>query len=174
MRRAIRYAGIALLIAAVAALTQGCNRSRVFSRYCHIDEDGWERIDTLRYTAYVSPLYSYASPTEREALVEQKTTCQSWVELRVHGDYPYQNVALVVRQCVPSQRLQWCDTLECSLVNESGVLNGRGVGALQYRFPLRRMILTDADSIEVRISHVMKKETLRGVLDVGFTLERMM
>ncbi|MGN0220788.1 MAG: gliding motility lipoprotein GldH [Prevotella sp.] len=173
MRRAIRYAGIVLIITAVVALTQGCNRSRVFSRYCHIDEEGWERTDTLRYTAYVSPLYSYTQPAEREALAERKSTCQSWVELRVHGDYPYQNVALVVRQCVPSQRKQWCDTLQCSLVNEKGVFNGHGVGAFQYRFPLRSMTLTDADSIEVHISHIMKKETLRGILDVGFALERM-
>ena len=34
------------------------------------------------------------------------------------------------------------------------------------------MELTDTDSIEVRISHIMKKETLHGILDVGFSLER--
>ena len=172
MCRAIRYAGI-ILLTAVAALTQGCSRSRVFSHYCHIDEDGWERTDTLRYTAYVSPLYPYTLPAERSALAEKNAICQSWVELRVHGDYPYQNVALVVKQRVRMQRQQWCDTLSCSLVNEKGVFNGYGMGAFQYRFPLRRMTLTDADSIEVCISHLMKKETLQGILDVGFTLERM-
>ena len=127
----------------------------------------------MRYTAYVSPLYPYTLPAERSALAEKNTICQSWVELRVHGDYPYQNVALVVKQRVRMQRQQWCDTLLCTLANGKGVLNGHGIGTLQYRFPLRRMTLTDADSIEVCISHIMKKETLHGILDVGFTLERM-
>lgn len=171
MGRAIRYASI-FLITAVATFTQGCNRSRVYSRYCHIGKEGWERTDTMRYMAHVNPLFPYTSQKERETLAGKKAICQTWVELRVHGEYPYQNIALAVKQCVYPQKLQWCDTLSCSLVNERGVFSGNGVGALQYRFPLRRMELTDTDSIEVRISHIMKKETLHGILDVGFSLER--
>ena len=139
----------------VALAVAGCDRKTVYHHYEHTPLVGWERTDTLFFA--VEPMVAKAD-VHRD------------VELRTADSYPFRSLTLIVGQTVlPSGRSR-CDTLDCRLVTPDGTVLGRGVTLYQYRFPLPDVSLDEGDSLCLRISHNMKRETLPGIADVGIRL----
>lgn len=142
--------------AAVVLMVAACGDGMVYSKFVPAPVDGLEKNDTVSFC--VPPVASSGSYRQE-------------IGLRITADYPFTSISLEVRQTVePGHRVS-TDTLVCRLYDDDGNLLGHGVSMFQYGFALPDIDLRKGDSLHVRVRHVMKREILPGITDIGFSLE---
>lgn len=138
----------------VALAIAGCNRKTIYHHYEHAPVAGWEKSDTLTFTVKA----------------KERAVVQRDVELRISGDYPFQQLNLIVEQTAYPAAIRRRDTLNCNLIDPQGNIDGKGLSLYQYRFHMTDISLNEGDSLCVRIRHNMKREILPGIADVGLRL----
>ncbi len=134
-----------------------CTNNTLLHHYQSIGHEGWSRGDTL--------LFSLPSDSVNEV------PCLLFVELRLTPLYPYSTLCLVAEEewdGTVSQR----DTLLFTLSDSTGNLCGRGLNLLQYEQSLRPLTLRPASHGQLRLRHIMSREVMPGVNDVGIKLKR--
>ncbi|MBQ7511504.1 MAG: gliding motility lipoprotein GldH [Prevotella sp.] len=134
----------------------GCDRTVVYNHFEQTPASGWERNDTLSFVT--TPITTNGDYDET-------------VMLRINNDYPFMGITLVVEQTVYPTLLTVCDTLNCKLIDERGNAEGPGISEYQYAFPLRRLKLTEGNTVRISVRHDMKRGILPGVTDVGILLK---
>jgi gliding motility-associated lipoprotein GldH len=142
-----------------------CDRKMLYHHYEHTTLGGWDKNDTLLFTV----------PAARQRAVVQRD-----VEIRISGDYPFQQLNLIVEQTTlptsketgpfPGKTISRRDTLNCSLIDREGNIKGDGISLYQYRFHMTDISVNEGDSICICIRHNMKREILPGIADVGIRL----
>lgn len=154
----LKHALRPLLALAVLVITLGaCRGDVVYDTYDHTMLVGWDKADTLCFNI---------PPMKTQGLYRQE------VGLRVNGSFPFTGITLVVDQTVePGHRL-YSDTLRCKLTDNRGNTLGHGVSYYQFDFPVSDLHLEAGDSLHIDIRHIMKREILPGVADVGIRLSR--
>lgn len=155
----MRWMRVFLLLACAAAMG-ACTGGKVYDHYEHTLVAGWDRADSLSFS--VPPV----------AVDGRYATA---LGLRISSAYPYRELALVVRQTVVEGRRKartTVDTLHCTLFSERGIVEGRGIGTYQYTFRVSELALRQGDSIHVTVSHIMRREIMPGVTDVGIEIDR--
>lgn len=151
-----RTLNILSVTAAVALMVAACGDGTVYSKFVPAPVDGLEKNDTVSFS--VPPVASYGSYRQE-------------IGLRITSDYPFKSLCLEVKQTVePGHRVS-TDTLVCRLYDDDGNLLGHGVSMFQYGFALPDIGLRKGDSLHVRVRHVMKREILPGITDIGFSME---
>lgn len=141
----------------VVLMLEACRDDVVYDTYDHTQLVGWDKADTLYYNV---------SPLRTAGLYRQE------VGLRINGSFPFTGVTLVVDQTVePGHRL-YSDTLRCKLTDNKGNTLGRGVSYYQFDFPVSELHLEAGDSLHISVRHIMKREILPGIADVGIRLSR--
>jgi len=134
-----------------------CADDVVYDKYNHTRLSGWDKADTLSYDI---------NPVPSAGLYRQE------VGLRVNDEFPFTDLMLVVDQCVePGHRLV-CDTLTCSITDRKGKVLGHGVGCYQYNLTVSELYLGKGDSLHVGIRHIMRREVLQGISDIGLRMSR--
>jgi len=142
----------------MAAITlAGCRDSVPYSHYEHIEIDGWERTDTLKF---------------RIADIIADGDYDEVIGMRIDGSYPFTSVTLIAEQHSPSYGLLRTDTLECRLTDNEANFTGTGSTYLSYEFPLATLRLQQADTLDVKLYHTMLRQSLNGITDVGLTLRK--
>ena len=137
-------------------MVAACGDGTVYSKFVPAPVDGLEKNDTVSFS--VPPVASYGSYRQE-------------IGLRITSDYPFKSLCLEVKQTVePGHRVS-TDTLVCRLYDDDGNLLGHGVSMFQYGFALPDIGLRKGDSLHVRVRHVMKREILPGITDIGFSME---
>lgn len=134
----------------------GCIGQTVYHHYEHTPVAGWEREDAL----------TFGVPPMKERAVIRRS-----VDLRTTAAYPFRSLSLVVDQIVFPSRMHRRDTVHCTLADGDGKRLGDGRSMFQQTFPLPDISLNEGDSLSVTIHHVMARETLTGIADVGLRLE---
>lgn len=148
-------------MAALLAMT-GCSRQTIYSHYEPIVPEGWERNDSICFDIPI--------------IIEEGDYSQT-IGLRTDNAYPYKNLTLVVdyRLKTPNPRpqtLQWRDTLEVRITDNEGNVLGTGINHYQYEMALPNIMLHIDDSLHVSVRHLMRRECLPGITDIGFTVSR--
>jgi len=146
-------------LAAVIALftIYSCGDGVVFDTYNHVPLSGWEKSDTLFYD--VPPLV-------------QDSRYRQTLGLRINQSYPFTGLTFVIDQTVePGHRL-FADTVRCRLIDSKGNMLGKGVNYYQYDFIISEVNLNRGDSLHLGIRHIMKRETLPGIADIGVKISR--
>ena len=64
------------------------------------------------------------------------------------------------------------DTLDCRLIDDSGIAMGQGVSQYQYLFPLKTLPLHCGDSLHLEVHHNMKRQILPGITGVGIKIQK--
>lgn len=144
-------------IAAVALLAAACTSDTLYHAYRHIAPDGWQYTDTLEFQL----------PSAR-----QSEACALSVGLRISASFPYESLTLVVETKTDSLSHARKDTLFCPLTSVGGTLAGCGVSLLQYEVPAGHMQLRKGQSARVRLYHIMSRETMPHIHDVGLRCAR--
>ena len=141
----------------VALVFGSCNRKAVYSHYVHLPMDGWgwERTDTLFFD--VSCIDS-----DGDYVLE--------IGLRCTIDYPFKELALVVTTELLHRNIWSRDTLNFQIADDGGNYLGDGVNLMQYVETLPQITLAKDDTLRVAIHHVMKRESLLGIAEVGLNL----
>lgn len=145
----------ATMVAAV--MLSACDGKTVYDKYRPTQIDGWEKNDTLVYD--VPPLAA-TGPYRQE------------VGVRISGAYPFTGLSLLVEQTVEPGHRRMADTLNCRLYDDKGNILGDGIGSYQYKFILSDAYLHKGDSLHVVVRHIMKREILPGISDIGFRMTR--
>lgn len=148
---------IYILLAAVAAALSlsSCDGGVAYDEYRATPVAGWERNDTLTFDVPRLRLGGSYAQT---------------LGLRVTGAYPFTALSLLVERVVEPGHRVYADTIDCRLYDDKGNILGRGVTTYQYAFALPPLNLRAGDSLRVSVRHVMKRDPLPGVSDVGYRL----
>ena len=118
----------------------GCQQQVAYHAFCHIDEPGWDKTDTLHFDI---------SPVARDGNYRLDA------ELRTDKD--------------PSKE-SFNNKIDCNLISETGVIEGDGISYFQYQFYVRGLSLHQGDSVHISLTHNMKREIMPGISDVGVKL----
>lgn len=154
MKLSFRYltAWVAIGIAA-----SSCQDDIVFHHYKSTPAWGWECNDTV--TFHTEPML--------QAGIYNET-----VGLRMMSNYPFMNLCLIVDQTVLPQKTVTRDTLTCQLIDNRGRTNEKGIDHFQYEFPLRQLHLEKGERLHVAIHHIMKRDMIPGITDVGIKISK--
>lgn len=134
-----------------------CIGETYLHQYQPVGEEGWNKADTLTF-----PL----SPLSADTLFD------THVGLRITPNFPYSKLWLAVRYDLKNPDTIYTDTLCLELSDTLGVMKGRGVTRLQYEHPALPLRLKEQQSGQLRIFHLMKKEILPDVCEVGLRLDK--
>ena len=153
-----------LYIIALMVITMGaasCSDPRTYDRYESVSLQGWSRKDTLTFDI----------PRQWEGNY-QLDLC-----LRAAQTYPYRNISMIIERKVIYYRQRkkrektYNDTINCEIVNDKGILAGqKGITSTEIRQAITSFRLNRNDSMQVKIRHIMSRESLPGISDVGIRL----
>lgn len=131
-----------------------CNGPKVYDSYCHTHIGGWEKNDTLNFD--IPPLKDSGIYTAE-------------LGLRINESYPFTGITLIA-QFIDKQGVLSTDTLNCNLMDNNGIPQGKGISYYQYSFKIKDLALIKDSRIRVCVRHDMKREILPGISDVGISL----
>ena len=140
------------LVVLLPLLCMACTRHTLIHSFRAIPEEGWRRSDTLVFT--LPP-----SPDDAEYAL--------YIDLRLHNRFPYRELWLAVEHHLPDSSLISRDTLCYHLSDESGNLCGQGINLLQYETRAGTLPLRTGEETQIRIHHLMRRETLPYIMEVG-------
>lgn len=145
------------IILSAAVILSACTGRTVYDKYLSTPVEGWERSDTLTFSI---PKLTGTGRYRQE------------IGLRINGAYPFTAVSLLVEQTVEPGHRVTADTINCRLYDSKGNHLGNGVSYFQYSFILSDTELQKGDSLNIRVRHIMRRETLPGISDIGFKMTR--
>ena len=146
-----------LTMIAVALALAGCDRDTLYFHYESTPLLGWERTDTLAFS---------------DIAVKASSNYKEEIGLRINDDFPFQSLFLVVEQEIRPHNIMRTDTLNCRLTDKNGMMKGRGLRFYQYNVHLTTLHLNAGDTLNVRIRHHMKRESLPGIANIGIKLSK--
>ncbi len=145
----------ALCLVGICMAFVACSRSVLMHTYRHIPVEGWEQSDAL----------SFAVDTIRDS-----ETLQMDIGVRTTNDFPYQKLWIVVDTELQNPDTAFTDTLSCMFVDHNGLRNGKGTDTYQYDFHLGEIELQKGQTGRFVVRHIMRREIIPGVTDIGVRL----
>ena len=150
---------IALMTTIMSATS--CSDPRTYDQYKSVSLQGWQRNDTLTFDI----------PRQWEGNY-QLDLC-----LRAAQTYPYRNLSVIIERKViyfrQRKKLEktYNDTVNCEVINVKGTLVGhKGITSTEILQAVTSFRLNRNDSLQVKIHHIMNRESLLGISDVGIRL----
>ena len=141
---------------AVMLLT-ACTGEVAYHHYEHVAEEGWDKEDTLILktdTLYETATYS----------VE--------VNLRTTAEYPYKQLMLMVEEKLLPNKAKRVFPVTFQIASDEGERNGEKLLYYELEKQLAMQQLSQGDSLQFRIYHKMRRQTLPGIKDVGIKIEK--
>lgn len=148
---------IVLLVVLATLCLMGCSKKKVFMDYAHVASAGWMRADSM--------CFSVDSVSEDG---------EYYLKLGLRSDnrYPYMDIAVVIERKIFPRETCHRDTVFLDLISPNGHSRGTGVNVYQYLFDVDTLYLDKGDSVSVSVRHIMKKDSLQGISDVGIELRK--
>ncbi|MDE7386789.1 MAG: gliding motility lipoprotein GldH [Muribaculaceae bacterium] len=144
-----------LIILILVATVSSCTGGYKYSDYREVATEGWPYGERFDYTV-----------TGRDSVF----TGTLMVSLTHDNSYEYSNIWLEVT--VPGDSTVMVDTVNVTLCDPYGNWYGNGMpGHYQFTDTLVGRPLTIADSSRITVRHIMRVDTLRGISQVGISLE---
>lgn len=153
----VKLSHIIVSFIGIVLLFVSCDRKKVYDEYAHTPLVGWEKNDTI----------SFAVPKVKDAGAYNFT-----LNLRSDNSFPFTNVVLVVGITTFPSIDTYVDTLKCMLTNKRGNTLGKGINIYQHDFSITSLNLKADDSVYVTVQHIMKREMLPGISDVGLLITK--
>ena len=153
----IKPAIILILIAALVA----CTESTAIKDYRDLPAEGWRAKDTL--TFQIDTIHRAAPYKVLLGIRTSSARAYPFQQLTIVAE---QEWSIVDKDSVRSQR----DTLNITLTNALGDVQGKGVSNYEYLLPLTQLHLHPGHRGRIRIYHLMRRPTLQGITNVGLEL----
>lgn len=144
-------------VACVAMALYSCNSNVVYNKYNHTPLVGWEKNDTLVFD--VPPM-------------KESSRYRLELGLRTSTSFPFTGLSLVIDRTVEPGHILYTDTINCRLADDKGNVLGRGVSYFQYNFIVSDINLNKGDSLHICVRHIMKREIMPGISDIGLKISR--
>ncbi|MCR5076721.1 MAG: gliding motility lipoprotein GldH [Prevotella sp.] len=153
---------IALMATVIGA--GSCSDPRTYDHYESVPMKGWERNDTL----------SFNVPRQWEGLYQLD------LGLRASQAFPYKEITLIMERTVINyrhrmkQEKRFQDTVRCEIINDKGMLMGKdGVSSSEIRYHITDFRLIRSDSLHITLRHVMSRDAVPGISNVGIRLTKL-
>lgn len=146
-----------VLVFAAAGIIS-CDQAQVFDKYSAIPDAQWHKDSLVVFTVPVT------DTLQNHNLL---------VNVRNETTYNYSNLWLFVEIVQPDGETMK-DTFQMVLAEPSGKWLGEGIGKLKTQQAIfrRNVYFPVSGEYTVKIQHGMREETLRGIHDVGFSVEK--
>lgn len=138
-------------------LLVSCDRNTLMHSYQPLSENSWDRTDTLQFNL---------------PILAMDECCRVQIGLRVTNNYPYEGLVLEVEQKFQNPYSHRADTIKYMLTDESGDFTENGINYYQYESQSIPVDLKKGQTGEIRIRHLMHREVLPGIMDVGVRVFR--
>ena len=152
--------GILLLSLPVA-----CQDNRTFNSYKHIKIGGWARNDTVMFNI----------PRQWEGHYSME------LDVRATYKFPYRSISMIVeQQIIPANKhhipvTSTTDTINCRIFDNNGNMLARnGIFTSENTNYLSSFHLNRGDSLRLTITHIMSRDELPGISEIGLCLSRIM
>ncbi len=147
---------IAILSLVFIGLFASCGKRTIYSEYQAIPHSGWEADSAVAFTFTITD-----SLAAYDLILHVRHTQQ----------YPYQNMWMFVEGVTPTGAL--VDTIEFYLADQRGQWLGNGWGNLREMpvLYIHKMVFPASGDYTCRIYQGMRDECLRGINDVGLSVE---
>lgn len=146
-----------ILLLALGVTLAACTRSTLIHVYRNVPAEGWDQSDVL----------SFPLDTVRHGGVYNLS-----IGVRTTNLYPYQKLWIVVETALCNPDTAFADTLACTFVGDDGIKNGKGTDTQQYDFHLGQTLLQQGQSGTVSVRHIMRREVVPGVSDIGIRISK--
>lgn len=147
-----------IVLYAALALCTACRQSEDYRHFETVDDEGWDITD--RYTFAVPP-------------VQREGNYDLTLHLRTTTATPYPFLDLYVEVvetwCNDTVTTTYTDTVACPLARQD--TPSTGVVIQQYTYPIRTRHCQRGDSLTLTLRHIMRREMLPGITDVGIMLQ---
>ena len=154
----MRKFGVLFSLLFVLALSLSCDRERtVCFTYRPTPVEGWEQHNALTF-----PIDSVQQTGEYNLSIGVRTTY----------DYPFQTLWFQVTTRLEHSHLELLDTLVCQVTDPQGNTLGHGISIFQYVYPLTSVHLNVGQRGTITVKHIMRRNMLPGVSDVGVVLRK--
>lgn len=146
------------LTAVVAVLLMAaCDDQRTFDRYVPVESQTWDSAEEVCFDV----------PRQAEG------TYTMTLGLRQTTAYPYTNIAVAVETTVLPRHTVRRDTVRCTMNDGVGRPMGQhGVSVSERNAGICAFHLQQGDSLHIAVRHLMQRQDLPGVSDVGIRLEK--
>ena len=150
---------IKYLLAAVMLLALfSCNGNLIYTDVADMPGASWNLFNTPDFS------FNVADTTKSTNI---------FFTIRTGSQYPYRNLFLFVTTIAPDGK-SITDTLEYNIADEKGNWLGKGFGEIhELRLPYRKNVYFPVKgTYHFAVRHGMRTDDLKGVYDIGVTVER--
>jgi gliding motility-associated lipoprotein GldH len=139
-------------------LFSGCSRNTVFTDSVSMPGKEWSLENVPVFSSQVTDTIS---------------TNDIFFIIRTSSSYPFRNIYLFVSTTSPAGKTI-TDTIQYMLADEKGKWYGKGIGDIhELNLPFKSNVYFPSKGIySFKIQHGMRSETLKGVYDLGFRIEK--
>lgn len=136
---------------------QSCDSNRYFEQNQQIENEKWFYQDAKTFSFDI---------------VDTNSLFNYYVNVRNTNDYPFANLYIFLNSKFPDGEMAR-DTIELQLAELNGKWLGSGYGRYKYnQFILRKgMRFVQTGTYTFQIEQGMRKDTLKGITDIGIRLE---
>lgn len=145
----------ALLMAIL--LLASCDKDTILHSYQPLTDNCWDRRDTITFDL----------PEQT-----QDDNCSMLIGLRLTNHFPYRQLIMLVEQDLCHPAVHKSDTIFYNLANEAGDFTEGGGNYFQIETQGLHMNLKKGQTGRISIRHLMNRESLPGVTDVGIHIIR--
>ena len=125
-------------------------------QYASVDEDSWGAFEPLTFTLGPVPT---AGPYDIRLLLRMSST----------HPYPFKTLFVEVQQEWGADSVVRIDTVECHFAQT--VWETEGIHLHQYDYAVSSRHCHPADSVRISLRHLMRKEEIPGISNVGVALQ---
>lgn len=140
-----------LILSLFTLLFTACNDHMLFHQYVPIASEGWTRTDTILFT--LPP-----APAEED--------CQLYLGLRYGNTFPYEGIWIVVETELQHPSSVHSDTIYFTTTEKSK----QGILFNQQEKLVRTLHLHPSQQGTIRLHHVMNRETMPAITDIGIKI----
>ena len=144
------------LLLSMIVMIVACTQSTIYHHYEPIDDNGWSRTDTIQYEL----------PT-----VPEDGDYHISLGLRYNELFPYQGLWIVAETSLHHPTASYLDTLYFRTTDEDGRPTGKGLSLVQADTLLTTLHMPKGQKGQVCLRHIMIREVLPGIKDIGVKLE---
>ncbi len=145
-------------IIVAALLAAGCTDGTVYHAYHSTGSRSWNRNDTLQFALP-------ASPTGEDLV------CSLYVGLRIERLFPYESLCIATEE-IRDSAVVHRDTVTFHFADQHGNLINSGIRLLQFEVPAGLVTLRPSGEGEMRLYHIMTRETVPHITDAGIRVVR--
>ena len=144
------------LVVLLLVLLSACTGT-LYHRFYPVENGLWAKTDTLEY------VFSGGQAGDNAYCIN--------ADVRLRASYKYKDLLMGVEVVTPDDSLLVVDTLVCNVHDDFGRRAGATAGVL-YQLSSSPTLVNPvtADSLVIRLSHIMDCDTLDGVTDVGIRI----